>query len=360
MNAYPRFLLLTGLAVALLMLMAAGLNYLVDPFWMNGGNKLAPRNYAFNERLAKTNLLIGQGLRPKCVLFGTSKTTIMRGDRLSDEPCFNYAFGLGRGQEYLAFAQYLEARGIVPEVVYVELSRLGFLPNFEHPLDIPDFIRAKENPPLSPLNYFSLDLLELSLRTVLRGSPYVRYYGPDFAVRLTADWPPYTPPEEIILDGSRRFDPEQVEHFRQLRQVFPKARFIGYVPPHSAWDIARDYLNDRAGQVETMRRLLSVFDEIFDFSAPSEVTMDPRLTYDGIHYVPDVMRLIEERIAAHDRVPIGRFGCKVTNAAAWDRWFSLQVEKFLNRTQVAIVEHPSSKTVRPIDDPVRKAVFSGS
>lgn len=358
MNGYQRFLALTGLAVAMLMLAAAGFNYMVDPFWMSGGNKLAPRNYAFNERVAKANLLFSRGLKPSCILFGTSKTTIMRGDRLSDESCFNFGFGLGRGEEYLAFARYLKGQGIEPELIYVDLSRLGFLPAFEHPLDIPDFIRDGLAPPTSFLNYFSLDLLELSMRTMLLGSPYVRYYGPDLAIRLTNGWAPYDPPKKIILDGSARFDPDKVEHFLQLRRIFPRARMIGWIPPHSPWNIAGDYMNDRKGQVETMRRLLPAFDEIFDFSAPSPVTMDTRLTYDGIHYVPEVLHAIEERMAVRDRIPPGRFGYKITSLAAWDAWFATQVEIFLTQTNVAIVEELPANQVNPIGDSTMKALFS--
>ena len=37
------------------------LNALVDPLWYLGGNVLAPQNFIFNERLAKTNLLLADG-----------------------------------------------------------------------------------------------------------------------------------------------------------------------------------------------------------------------------------------------------------------------------------------------------------
>src|SRR5205085_12587520 len=85
-------------------------NCLVDPLWYLSGNVLTRINYPFNERLSKLNRLLSHLQDYDCVIFGTSRATLLPEDKVAGYRCFNLAFSDGQASEYLAYADYLRRR----------------------------------------------------------------------------------------------------------------------------------------------------------------------------------------------------------------------------------------------------------
>ncbi len=159
------------------------LNSLVDPLWYLTGNKLTGINYAFNERLSKLNRFLPRMQTYDCVIFGTSRATLLPEDKIQGYNCFNLAFSDGQASEYLFYADYLRQRGFAPRLMLVDIRREELVGTLK-PVDVPDFVRAGDTPPWMIATYLSLDALNFSIRTLRGDSPHHRYYDQEFRARL--------------------------------------------------------------------------------------------------------------------------------------------------------------------------------
>src|SRR5712691_6670816 len=158
-------------------------NSLVDPLWYLSGNILTNINYSFNERLSKLNRLLPHLRDYDCVIFGTSRATLLPEDKADGYRCFNLAFSDGQASEYLLYADYLRQRDFAPRLMLVDVRRdelLGATPA----ADVPDFVESGEAPPSFLAAYLSLDALNFSIRTLRGDAPHHRYYDADFHARL--------------------------------------------------------------------------------------------------------------------------------------------------------------------------------
>jgi hypothetical protein len=261
------------------------INFLVDPLWYRGGNSLTGVNFAFNERLSKLNHLLPRIKDHDCLIMGSSRATIFPEKLIHDHRCFNLAFSGGRVSEFVLYAKYLRARGFDPKLLIVGVDGFDFLGPPRIP-NVPDFVRTGEDPPRIFLPYLSLDVLWFSIRTLLKLPPNHRYYDRDLTGHVWPRTHPYRPPSlsDPFPDPSDVHS-ERADLYLQLRQVFPGARAIGYIPPISAWTVVQF---DRTGHLDeviaAMHRAASAFDDFFDFALPSEITKATSTTYDGSHY----------------------------------------------------------------------------
>ena len=125
----------------------------------------------------------------------------------------------------------------------------------------------------------------------MRGdAPHHRFYDKDFRARLevrskkhyynpAVPIKPSPPPNDV--------HPERAEAYIQLRQKFPMARAIAYLPPESAWRVAAFSLTDGFdAYLGAIGKIAAAYDQFLDFSVPSPLTLskDPKDTYDGSHY----------------------------------------------------------------------------
>src|SRR5882724_11474539 len=158
-------------------------NCLVDPLWYLSGNVLTQINYSFNERLSKLNRLLPHLRDYDCVIFGTSRATMLPEDKAEGYRCFNLAFSDGQASEHLLDADYLVQRGYAPRLIIVDVRRDDLIAVVK-PADVPEFVAAGEAPPSIFATYLSLDALNFSIRTLRGDAPHHRYYDPDFHARL--------------------------------------------------------------------------------------------------------------------------------------------------------------------------------
>ena len=120
---------LYGLVTSLLLGSVAGVNWLIDPLWYSHGNILTGKNFAFNERVTKTNLF----LRTKdqenydCIILGSSRVTTLRASELSNNNCFNYALKGAEIPDFVSYANFLQEQKIDPKIVYVGVKDFNFV-----------------------------------------------------------------------------------------------------------------------------------------------------------------------------------------------------------------------------------------
>lgn len=302
-NKSTRYLGLMGFTIFLCLSAAFLFNAIVDPLWYYGGNQIKPVNFAFNERLSKVNLIAGHEKDYDCIIFGDSRVTLLPEQKIEGYRCFNFAFSAGVVDEHLAYAKWLKAHGLDPKLVIIGVSASNFR---DRPpgRNVPQFIRDMEEPDPAFIKYLSLDVIEMSWRTLFGSSPIDRVYDRDFHCRvaITSQYDPRVPIRDFEVGpfNSRR----QIEQYQALRDVFPDARFVGFAPPVSAWAIAG---YEKIGWLPSFTRALSdaaqVFDRFVDTSVPSPITIDPANTYDGTHYSSKVNAEIAARLISGDMAP---------------------------------------------------------
>ncbi|HEY4343396.1 MAG TPA: hypothetical protein VGN05_03545 [Parvibaculum sp.] len=287
-----RYLGMLAATAAVCLALALAVNAAVDPLWYFSGNRLGPVNYAFNERLSKANLIAGHEHEYDCVIFGDSRVTLLPEQKIAGYRCFNFAFSSGVVTEFIDYANWLKARGFAPKLIIVGVSAGDFRKR-KMPHNVPDFVRAGDNPPSPFIEYLSLDVLAMSWRSLFDSSPIDRSYDRDFRCQVAVTTP-YDPKRPIRDLYSGPFDErEPLTLYGKLRAVFPQAHYVGYAPPISAWAVS-EYA--RIGWLPSYTRAFddasSVFDRFVDYSLPSKITIDPANTYDGTHYSEDVNSLI--------------------------------------------------------------------
>ena len=281
-------------------------NCLVDPLWYLRGNVLTGVNYPFNERLSKINRFLPRLHDYDCLILGSSRSTLLPVESFTGHHCVNFALSDGQVGEFLLYARYLLARGFSPSLLIVDTRREDFIGPMPPP-DVPDFIRTGEGPPSIFATYLSLDALDFSIRTLRGDAPHHRYYDEHFDAVLevrsskhrydpTAPIEPMPPPTDV--------HPERADLYIQLRQLFPAARAIGYLPPESASRIAAF---DLTGGLDTylgaVGRVAAAYDEFLDFAIPSPLTETPEGTYDGSHYSEAVNARIATALLKGEAAP---------------------------------------------------------
>ena len=297
MSRSPAFLVVSLGTAALILAGVMSLNYLVDPLWHFGGNKLAPVNFVFDERRSKLNILWPRRQDYDCYILGSSRATLLHQGDIKRFRCFNLAFSAATPPELLAYARYLARYVPAPRAVIVAVD----MRNFSRPRlarRVPGFVDELRPPPGPLAGLVSLDAALFSLRTLAGHSPYARYYDGGFDVRVLPGTRPMPVPDcYASRDAGRPYAADRLEDYRRLRRLFPRAELIGYTAPVSAWDmtvLAEDGSLDSYARVQyAVSRL---FDRYYDFAIPSPVTADAANSYDADHFLPRVTRRIAATI----------------------------------------------------------------
>src|SRR5258708_2801809 len=98
-------------------------NCLVDPLWYLRGNVLTEINHPFNERLAKLIRFLPRMSDYDCMIFGTSRATLLPEEKAEGYRCFNMAVSDRQASQFLDFAPYLRQRRFSPEPIIVRVRR---------------------------------------------------------------------------------------------------------------------------------------------------------------------------------------------------------------------------------------------
>jgi hypothetical protein len=285
--------LLLGLVITL------ALSLLIDPLWYHEGNRITQRNFGFNERVSKLNRLLANPDAYDCIIFGSSRTTLLNEPYFKDSNCFNLAISLGKVGEFVAFAEYLWERGVRPKTVYIGVDGFNFY-TADVTETVPDYVRAGDDPPHWLRNYLTLDALQFSIRGLLGKSPVPRYYTADFTVDIEPGRRVYTPEVDALRPDSERsvpaaraYHPEHLAQYQRLLEIYSDQDVGFYVPPISLWRIDDFYRRGEiGGYLEGIHAVGQLGRPLLDFSVPSSLTIDPNRTYDGSHFDLDANRNI--------------------------------------------------------------------
>jgi len=322
------YLRLYFVLIPVLMFFVGVINWLIDPLWYGAGNRISNKNFAFNERVSKTNLFMQRSASEyDCYLFGNSKVTLIKASDFQSLKCFNYSFSRASVPEIVSYGKYVKQRGGDPKVIYV---------GFDGPLLEPE--DQSEAPPITltpayQAYLFSLDVLGFSYRTLRNESPLPRYYDEDFEVKVISTAPKYRPRFPKSKSKSKleqTCNKSDLAHLKELRKTFPNAKVVGYVPPLSPWLVVSKYYNHNMDcYLLFVKETTKVFDVVYDFSIPSKVTEDVSNTYDGIHYYPKVNEKITQFLQG---APL-EFGIQVTpeNFEIYQQAYKSATRSFLAR-----------------------------
>lgn len=281
-------------ALLLALAAAAGLNYLIDPLWYVHGNQLTGRNYAFNERIAKVNLLArSQRSGYDCLIFGSSRVTALPASRFAGQHCFNFALRGAEVGEFQAYARHALSRGMQPKTIYVGVDDFNFLhdPKTERRANpqvrgTPDFFHA----------FLSGDVLVFSLMTLAGLSPDPRaYYDQSFEERSlpSAPWQ-HSPADE----GGLRCDEGAVERYIALRKLFPGARAVAFAPLMAPrQQLNGVYLRGVLDcELAGFHAVAQGYDAFLDFGIPSVISTDPAMTFDGAHFYAEPNAAVADQL----------------------------------------------------------------
>ncbi len=285
-----------GAAAAALGSMMA-INLVADPLWYFGGSTLTGKNFVLDERASKPTRLDRLDYKPDCLLFGTSSGSLMNeAQQIAGTRCFNLAFSRGHADEFQHVAEWAAARGFKPRTVVLEIDAVSLMHNAPTSY-MPEFVLKKQAPPPPYEAYLSFNALNFSFKTLLQMQDNPRYYNREFNASVPEDAPRYDPTKEHAFSGSLGPFESQglIGAIDTFRARWPQARVICYaapfIPDFTAAIIAK-------GTLDTFTRSLWEIaqrcDAFRDFNFPTTLTNDYSLTYDGIHYRPE----INDRFAA--------------------------------------------------------------
>lgn len=313
---------------AVLIAVTGVVNYLVDPLWYGKGNQITDKNFYFNERVSKTNLFLRTGPENyDCLIIGSSRATSLKASWFEGKNCFNFAFDGGKIEDYVEYAEFAKEQGTTPKTIYVAVDALNFWES-RHPVNQPD------QPQKSFQAYLSSDVLLFSIKTLLDISPSPRYYNQQFEGEVEKDLPPYKPELISYYRKYPKLVPERVEKFSELRDVFPDAKYIGFVPPISAWNLVNKIYGPGFidSYFDALYEVTDLFDEMYDFSVPSEITKNPKNSYDSGHYYSDVQVMIADTLQRKEPV----FGLVVNQES-----FSEYKQDYLTKIEDFLAEQDS-------------------
>lgn len=288
----------------------------VDPLWYQNGNRVNRMNYVFNERISKINQLLQQQNSIDCVLFGSSRATLLPIHNLHDQQCFNLAFSAGMIGEFAAYGGYLKQQNLKPSVIVVGVDGFNFFyDNVSQ--SIPKFIKQQKAPPSQYQTYIQLDTLLFSLKSLLKLSRLPRYYDEHFYGQILENTDQFQPHlvKQLTRSVEGKVQWDKVELYKVFKHLYPDAYIIFYVPPISIWHVKEMVQNDQISDyLRAVHSLNQYADRLLDFSIPSRITANPKYTYDGSHYVPQINQLIIDRFNGKNLA----FGTEITNLSFTD------------------------------------------
>lgn len=294
---YKRFVTRLLSLLGIILAVTLFVNVLVDPLWHFKGNRVGEISYRFEERSMKLNGIMNNPDAYDCLIFGASRATLLDEALLEEHRCYNMAFSLGHVREFVLIAEYLKSRGFTPDTVIVSVDEVSFQPRaFTDGERLPPYVKTLERPKLAIEDYLGVTTLRFSYETLFDPPSFIRGYerrdDGSFRGILIPHTRVYEPKAEAIITHEHldEYDEEMVDEFYLLRDIYPDATFIGYVPPSSDWAQAKMDLTDNLERyIEYRYALVPLFtDGFWDFSVPSEITADTSLTFDGEHYEQSV------------------------------------------------------------------------
>ena len=317
-----RFIRLWLLIVTLLTGGMMALNAYVDPLWLfDHSNIWNVRQWGFDERQQKINRIeFGGPLMADALLLGSSRSTYISAADFQNNQVFNLAASGMRPSEfgdYIAFAEGKHGRPF--EVIYLGLDFFATnMLNMSQAEPAIAYIRRAQSPLYrleSLLSYDSFNNTRRYIRDSLAVEGcdcYDRTLRKQRPIRASADR------EAALADdlgmyrstvyGKYQYDPYYLSTLRNLKERFPRTRFILFTTPESAvlFDLLVT-LGLRDDYERWLAEIIAIFGELYDFMGHNSITNNPENYADGHHFYPPVGALIAARLEGRP-IPVSDFG----------------------------------------------------
>lgn len=279
-----------------------GVNLLVDPLWYFSGTRIGTHNYWLNDRTSKINLIRQNPDAYDCLILGSSVTALLNPKNIEGYRCFNAAFSAATAEELRIYARYLKSIGVTPKLVIVDLGPADLRAKRASTPEMPEFILEGRSPAPALVAYLSFDVFWFSIRSALGMLERGSWYTPEFIVRQVPPKKPMTPAGALAATGYfDEFGQEALAVYAELLDTWPEAHKIGYVSFVNAWVVTAWQKTGKLEQyLRTVYAASGLFDEFYDFSAPSDITIDLSLTNDGLHFSEVVNDFIAVRLSGQD------------------------------------------------------------
>ncbi len=276
-------------------------NSIIDTLWYFGGNKLFDENYSFNERFAKVNHYLMAAKSYDCIIFGSSRVTLLDANKIDGYKCFNFSFSDGTPEEFIFYAKYIKKYGRIPDKLIIGIDARYYSRKSSQP-NVPEFVIALDYPPVFIKPYLSFDVLDFSIRTLQKKPPRLRYYDAELIGDLLPNAPYYKPPECFTPDGfGRPYTGKNIQYISRLKEILQAKSTVGYVAPISAWDMLPLIEDGEINSyIELVYDLSREFDMFYDFSAPSAFTKRTDNNYDGHHFTRDANNKIAYKLNGYE------------------------------------------------------------
>ncbi len=282
-----------------------GFNYYVDPYW-NFKHAHANNDYqnGFDERLQKTNLLVGQKQPFDSLLIGSSRVTYMNTNNFKQEEVFNYglsALHIDEYKDYIAFTRNINDGEL--QRIYVELYMDSYNDEVKRPMAAPDFyFEEAQNRLLDYTSLFSKDALDktlLNYRASKENKFHLqRSYTRDNQVRTT--YPNNRLPilrenfkkqfEETKYTDEFPYDPDYKKKLGEMKHDNPDSEFVIFTDFAPA-DRLKMYLknpNYFEAYDQWFHEMVDVFGEVRSFHMQNEYTQADKYWLDWFHFYPEV------------------------------------------------------------------------
>ncbi|MEG3637900.1 hypothetical protein [Magnetococcus sp. PR-3] len=346
----PRFLLILMLVLTGLLGGTLGINLFFDPLWHAGGNQLRGVNYAFNERYMVLNRLKRVLPKVDCILFGSSRATLLDSSRIPGQRCVNISFSNGHVREFLAITRYLKRHKVEVKRLIFSVNEVSFLSYYNQSgKDLPDYI---ENPTLFPSmikDYTSWGGVDFSWRTFRGRSPLPRAYQKNEDGEYTGFILPwalnqgYHPSQKMAAHPALKdaMTKENLALYEALLNIYPQAKSMGIVMPVSDWEQARMSLLGNLSEYLEIRHALSrMFSQgLVDFSIPSPLTRRVDITYDGLHYDPKVLTPILDHLSGRPQAS-GGTQVKALSLEVYQNMVERQIKPFIQARALSVSVEP--------------------
>lgn len=320
-------------------------NAVIDPLLYFKGDLVNGQTKILDERVSPITMHRSAWEEIDCLILGSSRLTFLDARAIRGYKCANLSVVGAGPRTILAYSEYaVEVLEVEPKLVVIGVD--GFMRN--DTIDAPDFIVNKKRVPFFFHYYATLDVAIFSLS---------RIFNPSRAQIVTDNHYRKHQPLNYRLqygDQARRklwlahdsCEPHGIENtitYNEIIKNFPDARIIAFVPPVTPYPMtAAIRKNTMRGYLNTVHEFSKVFDEFYDFSVPSELTMELKQTYDGSHYTADVYDNVIDDILSGTM----RHGIKLTGTT-----LNRYMEIFMERSESFLEFHQTNPT-EPCDGTV--------
>ncbi|WP_054692106.1 hypothetical protein [Syntrophomonas palmitatica] len=329
MGLFRKWFIITLITILLLLTVAAGFNYYIDPLWnFAHANRYNRIQMGFDERQQKTNRVGRGNFNYNTIILGSSRTTYINQYDFAGYRAYNYAVSNMLLDEYYEYIEYAKAKNgrefdcIVLGLDFYATNRSLKFKEFQRPAF---YINKNREFAYRYKTLLSWDTLQRSWRNYeasRRGVPVNFAYDRNNVKTLLTVSDPQEKQRKVqaTVDKYHRDIYANYQYadvktsLEKIKKANPHSRFIVFTTP-----VSRPLFNLMISEglfpyyEQWLRDAVAVFGEVHHFMYPNSVTENLDNFYDASHIYPHVGTLVVRRItgAAGSYIPPD-FGIKLT------------------------------------------------